>query len=356
MAPNSPSPFVEIPGCAAQEPGQRLAGPVARFGRFLRALGRPAPKGSLALADALPWLVPKVRPRFVYETFTMRTGRPAPVFRPLAGALAVSLVVDLPNQDLDVGPAELDAWQVDFDRLMQTARSNLLARGGDRAFQSLGHGRYRSSWRDSLDGSRMLLPGLLKRLPLQGDPVVLVPNRNTLLVVGADDLPGLRWALECTSRDMNEDLAAVEGSPLRLRNYHWEAFRAGEDHPLGALLGRIEQLRLKNDYAQQKALLDECHRWRGAAVTVAPYHLETLPAGAVSSFTVWSHAAQEVWLPEADRINLAWAPGAPQGRPWVSWQAAQQRLCHLLEPVGLFPERYRFRALPQADQLERLLA
>jgi hypothetical protein len=228
---------MKLPDPAVPEPGA-----LRRFGHFLRVLGQPVPRGTVALADALPWLVPKLRPRSAYETFTRRTGQPAPESRPLAGAWAVSLVVDLPNQDLDVGPAELAAWKVDFDLLMQTARANLLARSGGKGFQCLGPGRFRSTWRDSLDGSRMLLPGLLKRLPLRGDPVALVPNRNTLLVVGSEDLQGLRWALECTSRDLNEDLATLDGSPLRLRNFQWEPFRAGDDHPLGALLARAGRL------------------------------------------------------------------------------------------------------------------
>ncbi|MDR3671865.1 MAG: hypothetical protein P4L36_13540 [Holophaga sp.] len=273
MVPNPASEFLDIPECGPH-PVQALR----RFGRFLRALGKPVSRGPVALADALPWLVPKVRPLFDYESFTMRTGQAVPEFRLLAGAFAVSLVVDLPNQDLDVGPALLRVWNVDFDRLMQTARSNLLARCGEKGFQDLGRGRFRSTWRDNLDGSRMLLPGLLKRLPLEGDPVVMVPNRNTLLVVGSEDLQGLRWVLEGASRDLNEDLAALNGSPLRLRNFQWETFQAGEDHPIGPLLGRIEQRRITHDGARRKAMQDERRGRRGGAAVVAPYLLDSLPA------------------------------------------------------------------------------
>ena len=94
----------------------------------------------LALEAALPWLVPKVRPRFAYDTAPLRTGRPAPVFRPLAGIFAVSLAVDTPERTLDLGEATLRRWGADFDLLVQRARGNLLGRGGEEGFLSLGPG------------------------------------------------------------------------------------------------------------------------------------------------------------------------------------------------------------------------
>jgi hypothetical protein len=229
-------------------------GRLMRLGRFLRALGRPAQRGAPALADALPWLMPKVRPYFEYEAFTLRTGKPAPEFRPLAGTLAVSLVLDLPNQDLDLGAAELQAWNADFDGLLQTARQNLLARGGEQKFHAVGAGRYRSAWRDGLDGSRILLPAMLRRLPLRGDPVVVLPTRDTLVVVGSEDPESLHWVLEDALRSLGDDPNPLNACPLRLRNLHWEPFQAEDDQPMGALLGRIEQRRLRDEHARRKGL------------------------------------------------------------------------------------------------------
>jgi len=164
-----------------------------------------------------------VRPRFQYEALSLHTGKSGPEFRPLAGIFAVSLVVDLPDHEIDVDAAMLGAWNVDFDRLMQRARTNLLARGGEEGFQEMGPGRYRSSWEDNLDGSRMLLPGILQRLKLRGDPVVVLPNRDTLLVVGDQDPEGLRWALDAALRSQCDPDPGAGLCPLRLRNLRWEA-------------------------------------------------------------------------------------------------------------------------------------
>ena len=318
--------------------------------RFLKSL-QAVPRGPIPLPDALPWLVPKVRPRFVYEAQNLRTGQPGPEFRPLAGLFAMSLVVDLPDQEIDVGAAELAAWNVDFDRLLQRARTNLLARCGEEGFQCLGPGRYRSTWRDNLDGSRILLPGLLQRLPLRGDPVVLLPSRDTLLVVGSEDRKGLEWALKGALEFLDEHPRSLNGCPLRLRNYQWEPFRC--DHPL---LGRIHERRLKDEYGRQKALLDRRHGAQGRDITLAPFHVGKTVTGQASSFTVWSPAMGEAWLPEADQVRLAWEWGHERGRAWVSWATVQACLSHLLEPVGLFPERFRFRTQPGPELLERLLA
>jgi hypothetical protein len=54
-------------------------------------------------------------------------------------------------------------------------------------------------------------------------------------------------------------------------------------------------------------------------------------------------------------VHLAWEVGGERGRARVPWDKVATDLSHLLEPVGLFPERYRFKALPRHGQLEGLL-
>jgi len=231
------------------------AGPgrLERLGRFLAGLGRRGARPLPALAEVLPWMVPKVLPCFEYEAYTLATGRPAPVFRPLAGPFAVSLAVELPNQDLEVGAAELRAWDADFDRLLQTARRNLLARGGG-GFQAAGPGRHCAVWRDGLGGGRLLLPGLLEGLALAGDPVALLPTRDTLLVAGSQDPESLRWALEGALRALDSDPRPLNACPLRLRGFRWEPFQVPEGHPAAGLLDRIERRRIRDERARRDSL------------------------------------------------------------------------------------------------------
>jgi len=174
--------------------------------------------------------------------------------------------------------------------------------------------------------------------------------------VGSDDPEGLNWALEGALEFLNEDPRSLNGCPLRLRNYQWEPFHARAEHPAQPLLGRIHKRRLKEEYGHQKALLDRRHGALGQAITLAPFHVEKTVTGQASSFTLWSPAMGEAWLPEADQVRLAWEWGGERGRAWVPWAKVQRRLSHLLEPVGLFPERYRFKEQPHPRLLESLLA
>ena len=316
----------------------------------IKKLGTPAQRPVLPLAQALPGLVPKVRPRFRYEARVIRQVATCPIYRPLAGLFAMSLVVDFPEGELDVGPRELGAWNADFDILLQRARTNLLQRGGEEGFKEVRGGLFRSTWRDNLDGSRMLLPGVLKRLPIQGDPVVVVANADTLLVAGSEDPEGLTRLMEAAVEFLHEDRHAQNACPLRLSNFQWEPWQAPAGHPAAKLLARIHRRRLLEDYGRQKALLDQLHGQAGQQVTVAPLHLERGESGAVTSRTFWHQGVGEGWLPEADQVGLV----GEHDCLWVSWSQARRHLGHLLQPMGLFPERYRFQGFPNRDLMRRL--
>ena len=321
----------------------RLAG---RIFETIKGLALPprAPR-RLTLGEALPRLVPKVRPRFLFESLALGGAEEGPVFRPLAGIFAQSLVVDAPEWEVDVGPRDLASWGADFDALFQKARANLVQRGGEEGFEEVRPGLFRSTWQDNLDGSRVVLPGVLRRLPLRGDPVVVLPNRDNLLVAGSEDPRALCWILEAALEFMWGDPKALNGCPLRLRGFQWEPWEVPDEaHPAARLLGRVRRRRMVEEYTRQKSLLDRLHGREGRAVSVAPYHLEKTASGAVRSCTFLPQGGQEGWLPKADQVGLL-----REGRTclWIPWEAAMDHLGPLLEPLGLFPERYRIRC-PEA--------
>jgi hypothetical protein len=298
----------------------------------------------MPLQEALIRLVPKVRPRFHHEALAFRDAAAPPVFRPLAGSLALSLVVDFPDCELDVGPRELEAWGADFDVLLQRARANLLLRGGEERFKAVRPGLFRSTWEDGLDGSRILLPGVLQGLPLRGRPVAVAPDRDTLLVAGSEDPQALAWLLEGALDFVGQDPRSVNACPVRWTGYQWEPWEAVAEHPAAPLLVRALRRRLLEEYASQKALLDRRHARMGRDVIVAPFLLERDCAGAVTSRTYLAPEAGEGWLPEADLVGLPAGPGETAGH-WVPWPELRDRLGSRLQPLGLFPERYRLEAM-----------
>lgn len=324
-----------------------------RITEGLRAFTLPAPRRPLSLEEALPRLVPKVRPRFHYEARALGAGADCPLFRPLAGSFALSLMVDFPDCEVDVTARELEAWGADFDALLQKGRSNLLLRGGEERFREVRPGLFRSTWQDGLDGSRVLLPALLKALPLRGEPVAVMPGRDILLVAGSEDPRGLAWGLEGALECVGTAPPSMNGCPLRLRGFQWEPWEPPPGHPAAPLLARVRRRRLLEEYARQKTLLDRLHGRTG--LSVAPFHLGPGPNGAVTSSTFLPRGAEEGWLPEADRVGLMGGAGRHRTCHWVPWDVARARLGNLLEPLGLFPERYRVRAVPGAALLTALL-
>jgi hypothetical protein len=181
--------------------------------------------------------------------------------------------------------------------------------------------------------------------------VVLLPSPNTLLVTGADDPDGLEWALAGVVGFLDDEPRAFHGCPLRLRGFQWEPYQAAAGQRVCPLLALLGHRRLLDEYARQKRLLDRRHGRAGTAVTVAPFQLEPAPDGPGRSYTVWSPAMGEAWLPRADRVCLDWG----RGPAWVPWERLEAWFGARLEPVGLFPERYRLTAPPDPDQLEALV-
>jgi hypothetical protein len=100
----------------------------------------------------------------------------------------------------------------------------------------------------------VLLPGLLGELRLNGDPVVLLPNRDTMLVVGSEDSEGLRWGMRAALLHLDDDGCPMNACPLRLANYHWESFQVPEAHPIGIMLGVAEGRRLRDERARRGPL------------------------------------------------------------------------------------------------------
>jgi len=217
--------------------------------------------------------------------------------------------------------------------VIQRARTNLLLRGSQERFRRVRQGLYQSTWQDNLDGSRVLLPGVLKGLPLQGDPVVVLPNRDTLLVAGSEDIKALGWLMDAALEFLREDPQAHNCCPLRLRHFHWELWEAGDGNPLAPILERVRKQRLLDEYARQKTLLDRIHDRAGKPVLVAPFRLEKTSTGAVTSCTYLPQGVEEGWLPEADRVGLL----RNSQCLWLPWAQLNRQL----EPLGFFPERYR---------------
>lgn len=108
---------------------------------------------------------------------------------------AVLLAVDYPDSLSTLFNGIPDDWGITLDEALSIAIRNLRDETEDR-FEEVAPGLHVGRWNDGYDISRVLLPDVLQRIPLQGQPVFMMPTRDVLLVVGDKDEHGIRHMIE----------------------------------------------------------------------------------------------------------------------------------------------------------------
>ncbi|HSN97068.1 MAG TPA: hypothetical protein VLS89_02185 [Candidatus Nanopelagicales bacterium] len=340
-----------------------LRAPRRRRSDVLRryAIG-PAPIGdSERLEDILPRLLPRVRDRFFYTAMPLRLsleGVPSPqgyLFEPIAEHLALGLVQDLPDHIIEV-PADVFArWGIPFEEALEIARDNLETLSTD-PFDKIRPGVYLSPWRDNHDAARIVLTDPLRRLLVRGDPVIMVANRDTLIITGTDDIAGLE-AMAVVTEAILEEPRAITGIPVCLLDDDtWAPFIPEPDHPLHTRFAALRVATLASEYGRQKQLLDALHEKQGADLFVPTYQAHTTEEGDVLTFCAWTRGITSL-LPHADRIGFV-DPDAPEGHQVVpaTWERAVDIVGDLMTPVDTYPPRFRVQAFPTEEQLAALRA
>src|SRR5262249_6440318 len=138
-----------------------------------------------SLSEVERSLIPVVREGLFFERTLLETHFEM-AHQPLAGPFHIGLVIDSEESMKYVTKEQLQRWRVDFEKLLAVARRNLEARSR-KPFLPLAPGAFISSWHDSYDGSRILLTDRIRQLGVHGAPVIVMPNRDTLLVTGDAD-------------------------------------------------------------------------------------------------------------------------------------------------------------------------
>ena len=276
-------------------------------------------------------------------------------YQALNDQLAVEIVYDRPNSVTSVHPERLQAWGLSFDEALRTALANLRERT-TATFTRHGDGLFVSPWRDAYDTSRLLLPELVARLEVRGDPVALLPHRDHLIVTGSDDAGGLRRAAEL-AEPLLADQRRETGYAFSLRDGAWLHFMPPDDHPARTAFANLVRITQTLDYNDQQQALIERLEKEGKAddVFVATAMLtEDEATGELWSVCSWAKGVPTL-LPQADRI--AFPRGAGAGAPridTVPWKDAIPHVADLMKAQGLRPERWFVDSFPDAETMARL--
>jgi len=309
-------------------------------------------------ADVQPDLLPGVHGRSYCELYKLQMqidGKEACEWpnRVIAEHLGLCLVYDLAESIMQVQQYHLDDWGVGFDEALAAAGHNLLEMSAS-GLAGVRPGVWVSPWHDNHDASRLVLLDFVRQHEVEGDPVAMIPNRDTLILTGSDDQAGLAsmasWAEEGFDKPR-----PLSGIALRLVRTDWVPFLPSTDH---SEFERFALLRIRSigqDYADQKRLLDALHQKTGEDVFVASYSVCQSETGDVLNYCVWSEGVDAL-LPRAETVFFIQTHGKKEEEMVgnVGWERLVRIVGNLMERLDIYPERYRVREFPSEEQLAAL--
>ena len=313
----------------------------------------PPPK---TFAEARANLLPVVRGRTFFEQARMvvkgEPGSPSPVvWKPLGGFLGMGLAFDAPDTLQYLGPDELKRWGVSFDEALTVALENLRQRSTE-GLRQLAPGTCTSPWEDNYASSRLLLEEVVRRCRVHGEPVVLVPHRDLLLITGSEDEDGLSQVAERAQKALMAP-RALDGRALRLTSKGWRPFMPERLSNAWGPFRTLELFTRARDYDEQTQRLEKLHDERGEDIFVAAYTPYQDERGRTISYALWLKGVDSL-LPRTDVIFFM-DPTLGTEAPPVAiarWEDVEKVVGELLVPAeGLYPERYRVRGFPSEEQL-----
>ncbi len=260
--------------------------------------------------------------------------------------LLLSLVYDLPESVRSISQDDLETWDVSYWEAREVAMNNLAE--SEFVYASLGDELYASNTGDSYDATRLVLVELIRQLDIKGQPVAMVPNRDTLLISGTDSEVGLRMMVEFAMKQLQEQPRPLIATPLVLNaNDEWVDWLPD---PNDEIFGQFQQMKLgwlQQEYHEQKEILEKLLEQQEIDEFVASYTVAE-KEGVLQSYCVWTNSVVSrlpqtdlvmLFDPETDASNLA------------TWDAVQKTIPHLLESLDCYPPRYRVTSFPTSKQL-----
>ena len=340
-----------------------LAAPV--FGRSkvieqyakMPLLASHAKRHDLTFEQARPLLLPKVRDRFYHEGLKLnlkledKAHESLFTAQPLAEHLSVELVLDYPESVVIVSDKVLEDWGVTFDEALKIARENLWTRS-NHEFEQVSPGLFQSPWCDSHDASRLYLHDLIWQLKARGDHVAMVPNRNTLLVCGANDAAAQVEMAKLAEEEL-KDTRPMTGVAFRLTNGTWTPYLPEAKSPAYWPMRKLAMRTIAEFYAEQMRLIDELNRKGKVDQFVASVQVMQRKDGSWYSFTSWVEGMGEASLPEAEHVCFGRldAQYKTDVVGFARWEDVKRVMGQEMEKQGHYPARYLVKRFPSQGEL-----
>jgi hypothetical protein len=342
-------------------PDDDREGIVLHVARGIMDASLPSPVAT-ELEAARPHLRPRIRQRahLVILGLQMEADGLDPdgllhAFVPLTTDLGAEVMYDTPTNIVSLPAGRLEGWGIDAREALRISIQNLRDSAPD-PFRHIGDGVFVAAAGDCYDSARLLLTEDIAELPLDGTPVALPANRDTLAITGSNNVGGLyrllQIALQVLDRPRMDTL-----QPVILRdgpNGGWHDWLPPEGHPMREAFYELAVRTRGTSYAELKELLVQRHERDGVDLFVASFGVYRPSNGDLP----WSHAVWPPvrgWLPEADLVSVL----HPDDHRYIVVPRAKlmKMAAHLLRRVPeVHPPYDAFEGVPDAELWNRLRA
>jgi hypothetical protein len=209
---------------------------------------------------------------------------------------------------------------------------------------------YVSATGDNYDASRLVLLDCIRQLTVQGEPIAMVPNRDTLIIAGSEDPQGLGIMASLAAEAFGKP-RPMTALAFRLEADEWIPWMPDRSCSAYKQFQTLRVQSIGQEYTDQKELLEQSLSRQGEDLFVASFMaVRHNASGEIRSFSSWADGVPTL-LPVTDQIAFIREGEEPI---LVNWQQAEQVIGHLLVPQDLYPQRVRVEEFPSSAELRRL--
>jgi hypothetical protein len=305
--------------------------------------------------DARANLFPVVLRRSTHECDLLElqvADGPGDLSRVFATHLAVGVVFTKPDSIMQLTEKALSGWGLSLDDSLEVAYVNLRNHSRD-GLAERNPGYWVGTWDDNLDSSRILLPEVIERCKVKGLHVAMCPRMDALIVTGSEDVEGLEM-MASQAEWFARGHRFLSGHAVLVAGGRCTPFELPREHPLQRRFQSLAHLTMACDYSRQGDLLAASYAGKGEDPFIARVCFTEYSDFA--TYSTWM-AGVDALLPKAQAINftrIASGSNSAEILAIADWDRVKEIVGDLMEPLGLYPERYRVRSFPTQEQLEEI--
>ena len=265
--------------------------------------------------------------------------------RPFSDDLEVAVAYDRPSARTRLAPESLQTWAVGEDAVFAAAEANLREKSTP-SWKAVAPNVATSAWSDSFDAARLLLRDVVATAPIEGEKVVMVPDRDRLFVASANDVDGLSRMATLALAAYDENRYPLSAGAFVSHEEHWHSFDMPE-----AVRYDIQKRRvavLQDAYGAQKTLLDRSLPDDIFVATFQAYASDQKRQ--IFSASTWTVGVPTL-LPKTDQLMLV---RAEKNVVRVRWDDAMRIVGDRIQISDGWPQRYMVRTFPNDAELALL--